>query len=116
MSAFDDLFSNDAFIDNFGIEITYTRGVDTYEIQDVLESAVTNDQLLEYGASLITEGREFQVHKDAFADIGTPARGDSITIGESPAYEVSNIGGAPFLEDDADRNYWRIRTVRIAED
>jgi hypothetical protein len=118
-SAFDDLFINEAFLLPFGVTLIYSRQTGSgmeVEIEDCLESVISYDRQMEYGASLLLDAREFQIKKEALADdFGEPEKGDLIAY-DDKIYEVANIGGAPYYETDADKNWFRIRTVLVEDD
>lgn len=114
VDAFDDDFSNDDFLDAFGGEIEYIRGAETITFT-AMDSTINAELLAEWGASLVTESREFVIKKTDIEELGDPARGDQIRTGHGQRYEVAKIGSAPEWENDADRNYYRVRAVLIGD-
>ena len=112
MSAFDAMFSNAIFLEAFSSTATYERGELKASVV-VMDSIITNQQQLEYGASLITEAKEFQVLVSQMIVFGEPDRGDIITDSAGVMWQVSGFGNLPDWQYDADINYYRIRTVKI---
>jgi len=115
MSAFDSLFSNAVFAPAFGASVTYSRGASEAAFT-AMDSKISTDRLMEYGASLTTESREF-IFLVSDLELGgvavEPEPGDRITDALASVWEVREIGQAPCWEFDADRNYYRVRTVLI---
>lgn len=117
MSAFDSLFSNAVFVPSFGASVTYARGASEAAFT-AMDSKISTDRLMEYGASLASESREFVflISDLAFDDVATePAEGDRITDANDAVWELREIGQAPCWEFDADRNYYRVRTVLVGD-
>ena len=113
-SEFDNDFSNDNFLDAFGATVTYTRGETEISIT-AMDSLIGSEMQIEYGASLVNESREFIFKRTEIEEIDPPARGDTITDGYSQKWEVSKIGNAAEWEYDADRNYYRVRTILVED-
>jgi hypothetical protein len=112
LSAFDSLFSNSAFLTAFSSPADYERGELTASVV-VMDSIISNQQQLEYGASLVTEAKEFQILVSALSVFGEPDRGDIITDSAGIMWQVAGFGSLPDWQFDADINYYRIRTVKI---
>ena len=114
MSAFDSLFTNDSFLDVFKSTITYSRdSEDDIIITEAMDSIISTEQQLEFGSSLITQAREWQIKVEDISDLGEPERGDTITNAAGLIYEVCNIGSASNWEYDVDPAWFRIRTQLI---
>lgn len=113
MSAFDSLFSNEVFETAFGATFVYSRG-STDSTITAMDSRISNELQMEYGASLVTESKEFVIKLSSISeDFMLPERGDTITDVNGAVWEVSKIGSAPDWEFDNDREYIRIRAVLI---
>ncbi len=112
MSAFDDLFSNDAFKPFFSRPVTYRRGALEAEVQ-AMDSKIETSAQLELGASIVVEAREWLVEIPKLNDVFTrPERGDQILAG-GEIWELTRIGNAPDWELDNDRLWYRLRTVQV---
>ena len=115
MSAFDSLFSNAAFETCFGATVTYGRGASEAAFT-AMDSVMRVEAQLENQAQMIGDCREF-VFKVSDLVLGEtavePAAGDTITDTAGNVWEVRSIGQSAPWEFDADRNYFRVRTVRI---
>lgn len=118
MSQFNDIFSNafDSIIPPiYGETVEYIReGEDAFDVV-AMPSEISTDQKLEWGASLTTNSREFEI---AVEDMPfEPARNDTIkeTInGVITYYEITEIGNSPAWEfTDSDRKYYILRTVEV---
>ena len=115
MSAFDSLFSNASFFSVFGAPVEYSRG-SLSETVDAMDSVISKEQQMEFGASLFQDVREFVIAVSDLADFDGPERGDVIEMGTGAAYELAQVGAAPAWEYDADRDYYRCRGILIQED
>jgi hypothetical protein len=116
VSAFDSLFSNAAFETCFGAPVTYARGESEAEFT-AMDSVMRVEAQLENQAQMIGDCREFvfKVSDLVLSESAVePAAGDTITDAAGNVWEVRGIGQAAPWEFDADRNYFRARTVRIS--
>ena len=111
MSAFDSAFSNAAFADYFSAPVVYRRGAEEISI-DAMDSIISTEARLEFGASLAIDAREFVILiSEMQDDFVEPERGDEIELETGDIYEVSRVGQMPEWEYDADRSYFRIRAL-----
>lgn len=112
MSAFDGLFSNAAFVDSFGSAIIYRRDETELTISNAMDSKISVDLLLQFGAELSGDYREFVFPISGFTFV-IPEVGDRIETASGETWDVCAVGGAPAYEIDADRNYFRVRSALI---
>lgn len=113
MSAFDSLFSNEVFEATFGTDFVYTR--DSTEVSiTAMDSKIDTDRQLEYGATTISESKEFVFKlSEISGTFSEPQRGDTITDAYGNTWQLAQVGSAPEWEYDNDREYIRIRAVLI---
>jgi len=121
MSAFDSLYAGayPLFASVFRVLIAYARGESAAEIY-AMTGLITNNQRLEYGASLTTESREFVFAVGDLLFDGSaflPVRGDKIieTVnGAEAVYEVAAVGGLPAWEyETSDQTLVKVRGIRV---
>jgi hypothetical protein len=112
MSAFDLLFTNTSFADPFSAPVIYRRDALEGTVA-AMDSRISTEQQIEFGASLIVEAREWVIAISELALFGEPERGDEIQQADGSIWQLAQVGSAPDWEYDSDRNYYRLRTVLI---
>jgi len=117
MTAFDSMFESafTLFDETFSSTVTYSRGGVSIGSLTALESKISNDEQVEFGANLIKEGKVFQILKTELVISAVevePASLDIITESNGNVWEVANFANLPNYETDVNELYWRIRTIK----